>query len=637
MALSSEDIAKLAAQFGGKMSTPVANQSPSTEPKSTEELTALAAQFGGVMRPSAPPSDVPQLDALGQVIPQQQPVAVAEPSFGQRLIGVAEAAGTLGTGMTTGLVGGARGLAEGLMERIMSDKIGAYEGAKLMERRFAEEMARATYQPQTELGQQYTQKLGEMLSVVPPVLPLAPELIAAGRLAKPAVIATPTAQRAAAGIEAAKAATEKKLLAAKGEFPDLTGKAIATIQDVVMPERRAEIARILKEEPDSADVVRFRLINDQVRPDREADSVLKQGWKPGVVANVKAATDEDRKKMTQMLNLYKIGKRSERFSALNRPADIVGQSIDDRVKFINATRKKAGQEIDKIADTQLRGQFVDYSPAINQFLADLNKIGVSVQMDKNGIARAMLRNSDIQGNNESKLLLNRVLERLSDINAPDAYGIHTAKRFIDEQVNYGKQNLENRLSIKTERIVKDLRRNLNQTLKEKFPEYGAANDTYSNTTTALDDLQDAVGTRLDFDGENAYKDFGQASRKLLSNYNTRVALIDSLDAVDKVASKYGMPIKDDILNQVIFANEMDRMFGAPAATSLKGQMSQAMKTGVDIAKGRAADVAMELATAGLEKAQGINEENAIKAMEKILSRQKPKPKTSPSTTLQVIK
>lgn len=582
-------------------------------------------------------SDVPQLDRLGQVIPSQAAMPAPEPSFGQQLIGAAEAARALGTGMTTGLVGGAKGLAEGLMERIMSDKLSAYEGAKLMEQRFVEGVASGTIQPQTALGQQYTERIGEILSEVPPVLPMATELIAAGRLAKPAVMAAPTAQRVAAVAEAAKASTEKKLLAAKGALPDLPGKAIATIQDVAMPEKRAEIARILKEEPDSADVVRFRLVNDQVRPDKEADSVLKQGWKPGVVGSVKAATDEDRKKMAQMLNLYKIGKRSERFAALNRPADVVGQSIDDRVKFINATRKKAGKEIDKIADTQLRGQYVDYSPAINQFLTDLNKIGVSVEMDANGVARAMLKNSDIQGNNESKLLLNRVLERLSDVNAPDAYGIHTAKRFIDEQVSYGKRKLDKPLSAKTERIVKDLRRNLNQTLKEKFPEYGDANDVYSNTTTALDELQDAVGTRLDFDGENAYKDFGQASRAILSNRNTRVSLIDSLNVLDNVASKYGMPIKDDILNQVIFANEMDRMFGAPAATSFKGQISQAMKTGVDIAKGRAADVAMELAKTGLEKAKGINEENAIKAMEKILNRQKANPKAPASTTLQVIK
>jgi hypothetical protein len=87
-----------------------------------------------------------------------------------------------------------------------------------------------------------------------------------------------------------------------------------------------------------------------------------------------------------------------------------------------------------------------------------------------------------------------------------------------------------------------------------------------------------------------------------------------------VASKYGMKLDDDIVNQLIFVNELDRMFGAAADTSLKGQMSQALETGVEIARGNAAQRAMELVAEKAQNLRGVNKENAIKAMEEILKR-----------------
>jgi hypothetical protein len=76
------------------------------------------------------------------------------------------------------------------------------------------------------------------------------------------------------------------------------------------------------------------------------------------------------------------------------------------------------------------------------------------------------------------------------------------------------------------------------------------------------------------------------------------------------------------------------MFGAAADTSLKGQMEQAAKSGLTAAKeaarggGGLTERAINLAAMGLERARGINEENAIKAMEQILRRRSNTPSTS---------
>jgi hypothetical protein len=448
------------------------------------------------------------------------------------------------------------------------------------------------------------------------MLPAAPQMVRAATQATARAIAP----RGAGITQQETSASGIPLPRVEPTFKESVQSIKATVGEKIAPEEQRIIKSQLAQTPDSVDLVNVRLSGTQVVPDNEAASAIKQGWKDGTVASIKAATDKDRSAMTKMLNVFKMGEKSDKFRAMNRPADILGDTVQTRVDFLANANQQAGKAIDRIANTRLRGQAVDYDPAINSFLDELGALGVKVELDQNGVAKAILQGSDIQGDKAAQRILNTVLERLSTAKAPDAYGVHTAKRFIDTQVNYGKKNLANPLTSQAERALKNLRRNLNQSLGEKFPVYKAANEKYADTITALDDLQRAAGTQIDFDSPNANKALGTAMRKLTSNYGTRANLIDSLDQANQVASKYGMKLDDDIVNQLIFVNELDRMFGAAADTSLKGQMSQALETGVDIARGGAARRAIELLAEKAEGLRGINKENAIKAMEEILKR-----------------
>jgi hypothetical protein len=400
----------------------------------------------------------------------------------------------------------------------------------------------------------------------------------------------------------------------------------ATVGEKISPGNQLIIKQQIAKAPDSIDTVQFRLSGTQVVPDNEAASAIKQGWKEGAIASIKAASDKDRKAMLQMINKFKMGEKSEVYRTLNRASDILGDTVQARVDFLANANKQAGKAIDRIAQSRLRGQNVNYDSAINSFIDDLGKIGVKVEMDENGVAKAILQGSDIQGDKQAQRVLNAVLDRLSTVNAPDAYGVHTAKRFIDTQVDYGKRSLSNPLTAQAERTLKNLRRNLNESLGEKFPVYKAANGKYADTITALDDLQKAAGTQIDFTSENANKALGTAMRKLTSNYGTRANLIDSLDQANQVATKYGMKVDDDIVSQLIFVNELDRMFGAAAATSLKAQVAEGvLGTGVDIARGRVAERAFNLLAEKAEDLRGINRENAIKSMEELLKRKATQP------------
>lgn len=471
------------------------------------------------------------------------------------------------------------------------------------------------------------------------VAPFAPGLARAGagaaaRLAAPegAGIRAPSVRAGELGLPAP-ATPEAVASLPEPTVGESVRSLVATTREKLTPQRVQEVRQILNQDPYNVDAVRYRLSGNQVVNDAQAGDVLKQGWKDGVVTAIKAASDDDRSAMTKMLNIYKLGQKNEKFRSVNRPTDIVGQSIDKRIEFLDSTRRDAGKMIERVADEQLKGARVDVAPAMNKFIGDLSKLGVRVEFDSKGVARANLQGSDLQGDRASQRLFNNLLERLSNVQAPDAYGVHTAKRFIDTQVSYAKKNLANPLSAQAERAAKELRANLNRTIGDINPDYAAANARYADTKSALDDLQKAVGTKIDLDMPDAAKAIGTAARSLTSNNQGRVQMLNSVNNANEVAAKYGAKFKDDVLNQMLFANEIDRMFGAAADTSLKGQMAQSIETGVRGAQqaatqGGLVGLAAKVLASGVEKARGINEQNAVKAMEELLKRRSNTPSTS---------
>jgi hypothetical protein len=357
----------------------------------------------------------------------------------------------------------------------------------------------------------------------------------------------------------------------------------------------------------------------KLKTDKLANETVKQGFDQGVIAAVKGSSKADKIKMSKMVDTMEKGKENALFAMKNRPSDVAGDALLDRVKFVKDINREAGKNIDKVSKS-LKGQPVDFQQPIDKFIESLDEMGI--RLDNN--LKPNFKGSDIEGLAGPQSAINNIVNRMTSGNrgvAPDAFELHRMKRFIDEVVTYGKAG--EGLSGKTERVLKQLRSNLDSTLDDAFPVYNEANTIYADTVGALDALQDVAGRKMDLLGPNADKATGTLLRRMMSNAQSRVNLVDAVDNLETISKKYGSTFNDDIATQMLFVDELDSVFGPVARTSLAGETAKGVKKGVEAVTGQrtATGAAIEALSSGAEKLRGISEPNAFKSIKKLLERE----------------
>ncbi len=327
----------------------------------------------------------------------------------------------------------------------------------------------------------------------------------------------------------------------------------------------AEVA--LKGETGDAAAVGFKLdAAGKVIPDKIEQNALKLGIDEGRIGTIKAASPGTRSRMLEMVEVVEKGQKNAKFRDLNRPGNVVGQAVEERLSIVRKANQDAGKRVDKAARA-LKGQQVDYTPAINEFMGDLGRHGIRFDP---GSGKLDFSESSLEGLKEAQGIVRRMVTRLHSTNTPpDAHDVHRAKRFIDAQVVYGKT--QGGLSGEMVHILKKLRHGLDSALDEAFPAYDEANTAYSETVRVLDDIQGMAGARVDLLAENSDRALGAMSRKILSNYATGTPMLNTFNDLDDLAGKYGPGVADDIVELAGFEAELRRLFPTVAPpNSLQG-------------------------------------------------------------------
>ena len=203
---------------------------------------------------------------------------------------------------------------------------------------------------------------------------------------------------------------------------------------------------------------------------------------------------------------------------------------------------------------------------------------------------------------------------------PDAARLHNLKLQLDNLIDYGRTSQQ--LTAEGQRTVKSIRAELNQVLRTVDPDYAKANDVVSRGLDAFDNLRQSAGTKVDIFADTADKAVGQQLRRLFSNTQARVNLEDTVKLLDDLADELGGSFNTNAYDLALFANNLDRKFGAVAETSIQGVM-EAAQMASNVARADVPGMAAQGARFvkdKISKARGIDEFNAYRALEAILNR-----------------
>jgi len=366
-------------------------------------------------------------------------------------------------------------------------------------------------------------------------------------------------------------------------------------------------------------------------PDPLQNEALKQGFDRADVSFIAQMNDATRRKGLEMLRIIKAGKENvmNRFS---HPSMVLGDSMLDRVKVVQKANRVAGEQLEGIAQG-LQGKYVSLSDAQNTFMNRLLENDVVIDPKTGDLD---FSESNFEGYKGVQDLLSRAYRRANS--ATDAYSAHKTKRYIDTQVTFGK-DLDG-LKGRAEDMLKELRHNIDSQLDANFDAYNKVNTHYSTTVQGLDELQTALGTRMDFNADYANKAAGTNARKILTNYQAGPEIESAFNNIESLARKYiaesdeiidaGKIIEstgvkaldDDVLAQVALVDRFNKIFGASKAGSFEGIQQGAAQRTADMITNPKSAVIGYLPDA-IRRARGINEENAIKAMEQLLRGNKP--------------
>lgn len=347
---------------------------------------------------------------------------------------------------------------------------------------------------------------------------------------------------------------------------------------------RARTERVESVEPSTAETIRerVRLGTAKVGEDFEAQSAIGLGWDPAAIGMIKSSSPTDYRKFNDMLDLHEAAQKSARAGITRRPSDIAGDTVLERVNHVNQVRKDAGQQLDNVVK-DLVGQPVNINAPMRQFVTRLvDDLGVEIDQNMN---LRFPEDSAIKFNPKAQRDLNKIFKRMrDDPSGIDAKAVHGFKKQLDELLVFGK-TLPG-AGGQADRIIKEFRAGLNQSIRDISPEYERVNRTYEQTKTALDKLQESMGAKIDLEADNANTKIGQELRKVMSNYRGRADVYQSVMDMDATAKKYGLDFEDDAISQVVFADELDRALGSSATRrSFENLIQRGTQKGIESAVG----------------------------------------------------
>jgi hypothetical protein len=346
---------------------------------------------------------------------------------------------------------------------------------------------------------------------------------------------------------------------------------------------------------------------------------IKAGIDKGIVAQVAASTKADKGIIERMVGIAKKGLQDKTYADFNLPRQVLGDSLHGRyapVKAANMAAGKAVQEaVIKLKSVPIDGAAFDAGP-VRAFSESLSEMGVKISRT----GKVSYRGSDFEGTEQARKIISQTVKRIYDTDVTTLKDAHRLKKFIDNMADeYG--NSAAGLSGSAQRVVKELRHNTNQFIREFAPpEYASANDTYSESIDALNRLDKLIGK-----GNSVTPtELARTARKALSNAQKSGQVMKVIEDLDSLAQKYGSVFDDNFKTQMSVVQSIEKMFpSTKPSASFGGEIDKSL----DAARRAASqstgttlgDIALYVGNKAFSKTPTKKQEELIAALEELIA------------------
>jgi hypothetical protein len=460
--------------------------------------------------------DVPTTESLNQQIPQKP-----EPTFGETLIGVGDAALSLGTAATTGALGMLGGTVEGVARDLAGDI--SQEEAKQIAMRGAEQF---TFTPRTEVGQNIVKYISDKLQFLSP----------AGAGAAPIGSFRPSQLKTK--IPGSKARHIRGVLSDEIKAGNINAGNIAKTLDadgslIKNPNTKRAIKLLGDNDDAYSAAINFEKMNNATRS--QFNKML-----DSIVSN---------KKSGDPLVVMK-----------NRPVNVIGEGIANRAIKLNSIKNDASRNIGKIVNGPAGEQPVNISKARDNFINALSESDVDVLTTEKGLTADTGRTLTNIKEVISDERLNNTLRRLESgtLSVKDA---HKLKRNLRELVSYDPAAPGAvKVSQEIESAVKNLTSEINAAIGAKNKGYATQNKIISESIDALKEADKALGNTLMIGDDLAVSKFGALSKRIGTNLASKEKVTSMINSLNESLGKRGIRPKDDIERLVSTVDTLEKIF-----------------------------------------------------------------------------
>lgn len=337
----------------------------------------------------------------------------------------------------------------------------------------------------------------------------------------------------------------------------------------------------------------YRVEGGRTRPDPVANEAIKNGWRDGTVQMIKTSNPETKRVMNKMLEMRWAILRNESNASKLFPMNAVGDAFYERIKFITDKAKEARRGLERISRSpQFKQTQVDVRPIVQTLRAALDDLRITYKRAGDGIS-LNYKDSVIEVNKKAQKAINQALQLIRPDRPVTADSVHLLKRQLDDLIDFKRQS-QGGISESGRNVLKGLRHQTNQVLRNSIPEYAEVNDVLSSVLQTMDEFKNATKLNLNmFDDPSGM--IGQEMRKLHTNYKSRGVIEQAAARIDQLANDMGGNFNTNYSDLSQFANRLDERFGSSKSGDFQG-------------KNEAADMAASYVTEGTPGAirSGVN-------------------------------